>query len=180
MRTINIGEKKINVPVDFLTSELRHISRNEFFDITGINAITSPGAELCFEENEKIPIKGILPDGSSYSALIHSAGLVAFIVMKAHAMNIRTKSKDAYDIWFCLANYTGNIKGIAESFKPHVKKNSVRAALSLLAGYFGTIDARGPLDVAKEDDSTDSDYREFLQQDAYQRVQALLDNIGLE
>jgi hypothetical protein len=48
----------------------------------------------------------------------------------------------------------------------------------LLAKYFSTVDERGPLDVVKEDDSTESDYRAFLQQDAYQRVQALLESIG--
>jgi len=72
-----------------------------------------------------------LPDGSRYSTVIKSAGLVALIVMKAHAMNIRKKSIDAYDIWFCLANYPGKIESIAKAFKPHVGKNSVKTALAL-------------------------------------------------
>jgi hypothetical protein len=57
--------------------------RNEFYDITGIHAITSPGCELSFEANEKITLKGNLPDGSPYSTVIKSAGIVALIVMKA-------------------------------------------------------------------------------------------------
>ena len=100
--------------------------------------------------------------------------------MKAHAMNIRKKSKDAYDIWFCLANYPGNIESIAKAFKPHVRKNSVKTALALLSENFKSTDDKGPMDVVKEDGSTDSDYRMFLLQDAFQRVQALLNRIGLD
>jgi Nucleotidyl transferase AbiEii toxin, Type IV TA system len=176
-KKIDVDGKPISVPVDFLTSEQRYIPRNEFFDITGIHAITSPGCELSFEVNEKITLDGNLPDGSRYSTVIKSAGIVALIVMKAHAMKIRNKSKDAYDIWFCLSNYPGNIKGIAKAFKPHVEKNSVKIALALLSENFKSIDDRGPKDVVKEDGSTDPNYKMFLQQDSFQRVQALLNYI---
>lgn len=167
----------IVVPVDFLTSEQRYIPQNEFLDITGIHAITSPGCELSFEVNEKIPLDGTLPDGTHYSTVIKSAGIVALIVMKAHAMYIRNKSKDAYDIWFCLANYPETIESIAKAFKQHVGKNSVKTALALLSENFKSIDDKGPRDVVKEHGSTDLDYRMFLQQDSFQRVQALLNYI---
>ena len=176
-KKLDIDDVPIVVPVDFLTSEQRYIPKNEFFDITGIHAITSPGAELSFEVNEKITLDGNLPDGSHYSTVIKSAGIVALIVMKAHAMDIRDKSKDAYDIWFCLANYPGKIESIAKAFKQHVGKNSVKTALALLSENFKSIDDKGPKDVVKEDGSTDPDYRMFLQQDAFQRVQALLNYI---
>ena len=176
-KNLNIDGVPIVVPVDFLTSEQRFIPKNEFFDITGIHAITSPGAELSFEVNEKITLDGNLPDGSHYSTAIKSAGIVALIVMKAHAMNIRKKSKDAYDIWFCLANYPGNVESIAKDFKQHVEKSSVKTAVALLSGNFKSFGDRGPKDVVKEDGTTDPDYRMFLQQDAFQRVQALLNYI---
>ena len=179
-KKIDINGKTVIVPVNFLTSEQRYIPKNEFFDITGIHPITSPGCELSFEVNEKISLSGNLPDGSHYSTVIKSAGIVALIVMKAHAMNIRKKSKDAYDIWFCLANYPGNIESVAEEFIPHIGKNSVKTALSLLSENFKSIDDRGPKDVVREDGSTDLDYTMFLQQDAFQRVQALLNYIRNE
>lgn len=180
VKKIDIDGKPIDVPVDFLASEQRYIPQNEFFDITGIQAISSPGCELSFEVHEKIALDGDLPDGSHYSTIIKSAGIVALIVMKAHAMNIRKKSKDAYDIWFCLANYPGNIEIVAKAFKPHVGKNSVKIALALLSENFKSIDDRGPTDVIKEDGSSDSEYRMFLQQDSFQRVQALLNYIGVD
>ena len=166
--------------MDFLTSEKKYIPRNEFLDITGIHAIPSPGSELSFEVSEEISLEGNLPDGSHYSTVIKSAGITALIVMKAHAMNIREKTKDAYDIWFCLANYPGNIESIAKAFKPHIGKNSVKIALALLSEHFRSIDDKGPQDVVKEDGSTDADYRMFLQQDSFQRVQALLNCIGFD
>jgi|WetSurMetagenome_2_1015567.scaffolds.fasta_scaffold192511_1 hypothetical protein len=179
-KKIEIDGKPTVVPVDFFTSEQRYIPKNEFYDITGIHAITSPGCELSFEANEKITLKGNLPDGSPYSTVIKSAGIVALIVMKAHAMSIRNKSKDAYDIWFCLANYPGNIDSIAKAFIPHIGKNSVKTALALLSQYFKSADDKGPMDVVKEDGSIDSDYRMFLQQDSFQRVQALLNRVALD
>lgn len=179
-KKIDIDGKSIVVPVDFLTSEQRYISRNEFLDITGIHPITSPGCEISFEVNEEISLDGNLPDGSYYSTVIKSAGIAALIVMKAHAMNIREKTKDAYDIWFCLANYPRSTESIANALNPHVGKNSVKTALALLSKHFGSIEDRGPKDVVKEDGSTDSDYRLFLQQDSFQRVQALLNCIGFD
>jgi hypothetical protein len=179
-KTINVDGLPISVPVDFLTSEQRYIPRNEFFDITGINAITSPGCELCFDIQEKVKLNGKLPDGSSYSTEIKSAGIAELIVMKAHAMSIRSKSKDAYDIWFCLANYPDSIGNIAKLFNPHLEKNSMKVALALLAKYFGSIDDKGPKDVVKEDGTIDPDYRAFLLQDSFQRVQALLKCLEVE
>jgi hypothetical protein len=176
-KKIDIDGNPIVVPVDFLVSEQRYIPRNEFFDITGVDAISSPGCELSFEVNETITLDGSLPDGSHYSTVIKSAGIVALIVMKAHAMNIRKKTKDAYDIWFCLANYPGNIESIAKAFKPHVGKTSVIKALAILSENFKSIDDRGPMDVVKEDGSSDPEYRMFLQQDSFQRVQALFNFI---
>lgn len=130
IKKIDIDRKPIVVPLDFLASEQRYILKNKFFDITGIHAISSPGCELSFEVHEEITFYGNLPDGSHYSTVIKSAGIVALIVMKAHAMNIRKKSKDAYDIWFCLANYPKSMESIAKAFKPHVGKNCVKTALS--------------------------------------------------
>ncbi len=179
-KELNIDGRQIVVPVDFLTSEQGCIPRNEFFDITGIHAITSPGCELSFEVNQVVNLEGNLPDGSHYSTVIKSAGVAALIVMKAHAMDIRDKTKDAYDIWFCLSNYPRNIQSIANEFKTHAGKNCVKKTLTLLSAHFGSINNKGPKDVAREDGSTDPDYRMFLQQDAYQRVQALLNCIGID
>ena len=174
IRQIKIDGQSINVPVDFFTSEQNYIPRNEFLDITGISAITAPGCEIGFDVNETISLSGVLPNGKQYSTEIKSAGVVALIVMKALAMGIRAKTKDAYDIWFCLANHPGGIDVVVQAFLPHIEKSSVKTALSLLAGYFGSINARGPMDVVKEEGTTDPDYREFIQQDAFQLVQALL------
>jgi hypothetical protein len=180
MRQIIIDEQLINVPVDFFTSEQSYIPRNDFIDITGISAIAAPGCELGFDVNKKVRVEGVLPNGKQYSTEIKSAGIVALIVMKAHAMNIRSKTKDAYDIWFCLANNPGGVDIVAQEFLPQLKKGSVKNALTLLSRYFGSIEARGPTDIVSEEGTTDPDYRAFLRQDAFQRVQALLKSLDFE
>lgn len=180
IRKIYIEGQPINVPVDFLSSEYRYIPENEFYDITGISTITAPGCEVSFDVNEKIALSGILPSGAQYETEIKSAGVVALIVMKAHAMKIRSKTKDAYDIWFCLANHPDSDDGLAKAFKPHLEKTSVETALVLLSEYFTSIEARGPTDVVKEHGTTDSDYQAFLKQDSFQRVQELLTSLEIK
>jgi len=177
IRKIYIEGQPINVPVDFLSSEYRYVPENEFLDITGISTITAPGCEISFDANEKVTLSGILPNGARYETEIKSAGIVALIVMKAHAMKIRSKTKDAYDIWFCLANHPDGVDGVAKAFKPHLEKTSVETSLVLLSEYFASIDARGPSDVVKEDGTTDTDYQAFLKQDSFQRVKALLTSL---
>ena len=179
IRQIKIDGQSINVPVDFFTSEQSYIPRNEFFDITGISAIAAPGCEIGFDANETIKLSGVLPNGKQYSTEIKSAGVVALIVMKALAMGIRAKTKDAYDIWFCLANHPGGLNDVVQAFLPHIEKGGVKTALSLLSRYFGSINARGPMDVVKEEGTTAPDYRAFIQQDAFQRVQELLRGLGI-
>lgn len=178
MKKVNVDGQSINVPVDFFTCEPIHMPRNEFLDITGINAISAPGCELSFEIYENVHIEGALPNGKQYSTEIKTAGVVALIVMKAHAMNMRSKRKDAYDIWFCLANYPGGVDAVARAFMPHLKNNTVKTALSFLSEHFGSTNARGPMNVVVEEGTTDTDYREFLQQDAFQRVQALIGKLA--
>ena len=56
----------------------------------------------------------------------------------------------------------------------------MKVALALLAKYFGSIDDKGPKDVVKEDGAIDPDYRAFLLQDSFQRVQALLKCLEVE
>ncbi len=180
IRKIHIDGQPISVPVDFLTSEHRHIPRNEFLDLTGISTITAPGCELSFDVNEKVRLSGTLPNGEHYSTEIKSAGIMPLIVMKALAMNIRSKAKDAYDIWFCLANYPGDINALGEAFKRQSEEDSVKTALALLSRYFESIHTRGPTDVVKGEGTTDPEYQAFLQQDSFQRVQALLKDIDFE
>ena len=177
-RTIDIEGKEIDVPVDFLTGEHGHMPRIEFHEITGIEAITAPGCDLTFDLFTKVRIEGRLPDGMEYATEIKSASIVAFVVMKAHALELRDKSKDAYDIWFCLANYPMDRRVLASEFKPHLENHSVKVALNLLAKHFDSVDADGPESVAKEEGTLDPEYRTFIKQDAYQRVKDLLGRLN--
>ena len=180
LRQIMIDTQRINVPVDFFTSEHNFISKNEFLDITGISAMAAPGCELGFNANRSVRVEGVLPNGKPYWTEIKSSGMMALIVMKAHAMNIRNKTKDAYDIWFCIANHPDGVDSVAQEFIPQLQKASVKSALTLLSVYFESIKARGPTDVVSEEGTTDPDYMEFLRQDAFQRVQALLKRLDFE
>jgi hypothetical protein len=69
--------------------------------------------------------------------------------MKAYAMIERTKSKDAYDLNFCLENYPGGIPALAKEFAAVIEDPPVRAILTKLAGKFRDEDDSGPRDVVE-------------------------------
>ena len=179
IRSIKIKGQEIDVPVDFLIGEHGFIPANVMFDITGVRLIPAPGSDLAFDAYENVKLEGNLENGSRYSAVIKTAAIVSFLVMKAHALHIRKKTKDAYDIWFCLANHPDGIEAIATAFESHLDRNSVKIAFNIMAEYFSDVKAKGPEMVIEEDGTKDLEYREFLRQDAYQRVNALLRRLNL-
>jgi hypothetical protein len=82
--------------------------------------------------------------------------------------------------WVPIMMIPDGVDIVAQEFLPHLKKASVKNALTLLSRYFKSIQARGPTDVVSEEGTTDQDYKEFLRQDAFQRVQALLKSLDFE
>ena len=93
--------------------------------------------------------------------------------MKSVALNSRVKEKDAYDIWFILANYPGGVDAVASEFEAVVDHGLVLEAVGVLQAKFASPEHLGPVSVAGflELDGEEAD---LVKRDTYERAQALL------
>ena len=96
--------------------------------------------------------------------------------MKSSALDTRIKQKDAYDIWFVLANYHGGVDSVVEEFAPFADHGLVREAVGILMQKFESPDHFGPSSVAEFLEQSGEE-AELTRRDAYERVHALVEGL---
>ncbi len=180
-RTVVVNNKEIDVEVDLLSGEYAGTSKSHRHQsIQDIKARKARGCELAFDLASEVTISGHLPNGGKDTVKVRVASIVPFIVMKGMAIYDRLKEKDAYDIYFCLKNYPGGLDTLVEEFRPHASNGLVKEALGKIAGKFATYDSVGPVHVADFLEIVDSEDRERVQRDAYERVSYLVGKLVTE
>ena len=120
------------------------------------------------------PVDIQLPENPEHS--ISVASIPAFFAMKAVALESREelkKTKDAYDIVYCLRNYEGGVEAIANEYREVLANPLVASGLALLAALFSTVEAIGPVAYARG--AEDSEQAGLLAREAHERVQELLE-----
>ncbi|MBD2181888.1 hypothetical protein H6S82_00280 [Planktothrix sp. FACHB-1355] len=179
-RTVTVNDREIVVQVDFLAGEYEGSAKSHRTqEIQDIRARKARGCDLAFELFTEVRISGTLPGGGIDSASLRVASIVPFLVMKGMALYDRLKEKDAWDIYFCLYNYPGGLDALVEEFKPHITRGLVREGLSKIAEKFASPSHIGPVFVSDFEELSDPVEREFLQRDAYERVNYLLTQLGI-
>jgi len=131
------------------------------------------GADLLFDETVEREVEGQLPSGAIDRVTVKVAGVVPYIVMKSAALATRIKEKDAYDIWYTLANYPGGNDAILVEFLPFADHGLVCEMISVLDSKFASPEHFGPDSVAVFLELSGED-AEVIKRDAFERVQALL------
>jgi hypothetical protein len=130
-----------------------------------------------FDNPEEMTIEGDLPGGAKDAVNLRIASIVPFLIMKAMALHDRIKEKDAWDIYYCIQNYPGGIDALAEEFKPHIEQGLVKEGLEKIAGKFASEKHTGPKFVADFEELDDTEEREILERDAYEKVKYLLEKL---
>lgn len=173
-------DQKVSVQVDLLSGQyggtkkgLRHQR------MQGIFARKAIGCDLAFEESIEVTVEGELPGGGKNSVKVCVASIVTFLVMKGMALTDRLKEKDAWDIYYCVKNYPGGLDSLANEFKPHTRNALVREGLEKISIQFASEGHIGSKFVADFEEATDPEERAFLQRDAYERVNYLLERLGI-
>ena len=180
-RNVKVGDHEVKVQVDLLAGEYEGTSKDHRHQkVQGVHARKVRGCDLAFEMSEEIRIEGTLPGGAHDAVTVRVASIVPFFVMKGMAMETRMKEKDAWDIYYCLLNYPGGIEALSEEFKPHMHHGLVKEGLQKIAGKFSSAKAFGPKSVADFEEIDDPDEQERIQRDAYERVNALLNKLGIK
>lgn len=108
-----------------------------------INALR--GIDLAFEASEVITIEGRMPDGSVNQVTARLVAPEAYILIKAIALEERTKNKDAYDIAFVLNHYQPSLADLARKVHGISRTGIGKEALKLLRAKFHAFDSVGPV-----------------------------------
>ncbi len=170
-----------SVQVDFLAGEYGGSGRSRRTQkALDMQPRKARGCDLVFLiEPANVSVKGKLPDGALDEVQVQVASVVPFLVMKGIALEDRRKAKDAYDIYFILHNYPGGVEAVVKAFKPHLKLTLVMEGLKKIAGKFTTLDHVGPRDVAEFDEALDEEDRNIRRRDAFEKVNFLLQQLGI-
>ncbi len=91
----------------------------------------------------------------------------------------RRKGKDAYDIYFVIQNYPGGLEEVVKAFELYLKMPLVQEGLRKIAAKFASIDHVGPRDATDFVDTQDREQHALLQRDAYEKVNYLLNRLGI-
>lgn len=137
------------------------------------------GCDIAFTDPESVMIEGELPKGGKDTVRIKIASIESFLCMKGMALDSRFKEKDAWDIYFCVREFPGGLDSLVERLRPKMKHGLMREAFEKIASHFASPGHRGPKHVADFEDLHDDEERASFQRDAFERIQYLLDRLGV-
>lgn len=180
-RDVPFGGSVIKVQVDLLSGEYEGTGRKHRTQVVqGIKARKARGCDLAFEMVSEVSVTGEIPGGGLDSVTIRVASILPFMVMKGMALADRLKEKDAWDIYYCLLAYPGGIDALAKEFRPYLSHGLVQEGLKKIAMHFSSLKAIGPKFVTDFEEAHDPEEVDRIVRDAFERVHAFLNTLGLE
>jgi len=181
-RTVTASDgRNVTVEVDLLAGEYGGTSRSHRTQpLQDVRARKARGCDLVFDHFRSLKVSANMPDGARNEVNIKIADIIPFLVMKGMALWERYKEKDAYDIYFTLLHYHGGIDELVKIFKPLKSNKLLREGLGKIRAKFKNLDAPGPIWLINFEDVDEEEERERLKRDAYERVNAFLDALGIE
>ncbi len=181
-RTVKTSGTEIRVEVDLLGGEYGGTGKTHRTQRVqqDLRVRKARGADLAFNDPIEITVKGELPEGGEDSVTLSVASIVPFLIMKGMALEDRLKEKDSWDIYYCVLNYPDGLDRLVEEFRTYIRSALVREGLEKIAKHFASIENVGPTHVANFQEVTDGEERERLRRDAYERINYLLEALGIK
>ena len=141
-------------------------------------ALIADGLQLVERDRRKIRISGRTIRGEQVEREIWICGPASFVVLKARAIHLREKPKDAFDLHYILVNFEGGVDAIATELRSLLDDLDAVESLRFLRQAYGSIDGIGPSRAAyflygERDRYTSEDY-DTLAASAYAFVTRLL------
>ncbi|MBC8373038.1 MAG: hypothetical protein ISS69_18585 [Phycisphaerae bacterium] len=163
------------VRVDLLCGEYAGESQGSTHEmIQGMAVWKARGLDLAAWFHTKVRVSGTLPDGGRNEVTVTVPTIPAFLCMKGILLVDRKKEKDAYDVYFCVANFPDGLKALSSEFQPMLSNNLVQEGLRNLRAKFSTIEDIGPVWAARVAVEAGAG-EEFARRDAFEQVNRLLD-----
>lgn len=165
----------IEVDIDFLMPERAQVERRSPPFIENFAVIRGSGTALTLEYCQLSHITGRMPNGAKNKVAISVASIPALLVIKGFALGNRLKEKDAYDIYYCVRNYSGGPGKLARDCMPLMQHRDAMRGYSFIEQKFASIDSYGPTSVsnfAKSSRSLQCRTSEQWKQDAFGQIDA--------
>lgn len=179
-RDVQMDDHTVTVQVDFLAGEYEGTGKKHRTQkVQDMSPRKTRGMDLAFEMPLKVTIRGTLPGGGEDIAEINVASVASFLVMKGMALKFRLKEKDAWDIYYCLRYYPGGNDKLVHEFQPLLNHGLVKEGLRYIAEKFSSPSAVGPIHVANFEELVDPSERDLIQRDAFERINQLLNKLGI-
>jgi hypothetical protein len=172
----------ISILIDLLMPREAKVEKNKPPLLANFAVQRADGAGIAMHNFVDVQINGKMPDGRPNSLSLRVASIPALLVMKGYALTGRDKKKDAYDIYFSIKNFAGGAEALATQSLPLLNDAISRKGFENIASKFKNEKDFGPVTVKifladsgfLGDMTTDQ-----VQTDAYRRVRAWLDALGL-
>ena len=172
----------IEIIVDFLMPRHAEIVRNVPPLIRDFAVQRADGADLALRFCQMEEIAGPMPAGGYNSVQVAVCSIPALLAMKGHAIDGRHKTKDAYDIYYCIRNYPDGPDALAAECRPLLDHPSGRQGFEHIASKFNELGGYGPSSVrqfVEDTDILDGQTPEQWQWDAFGQVDMWLQALGL-
>lgn len=145
-----IKDTSFQVKVDLITGEFPAIAaEGTHLQIQEMAVWKARGVDLAFAFQQEVSIEGVLPDGGHNKIIARMPMIAAYLCIKAITLSERKKEKDAYDICFCIENYTGGYKALAEEFRGKLENSLIAEGIAILREKFARLDSIGPVWAAQ-------------------------------
>lgn len=155
------------IKIDLVTGQYVSKHKQDSILVDEIRISALRGIDLAFEAFEVIAIEGRMPDGSINQVTARLVAPEAYILIKAVALDERTKDKDAYDVAFVLKHYQPSLADLAKKVRAISRAGIGKDALELLRTKFRTIDSVGPVWAGRAAATAGEDPEQF-QRAAYE------------
>lgn len=174
------GGDSVVVEVNFLSGEYGGTGTSHRTQkVQDLRARKARGCDLAFENFITVEMEAILPEGGIDRVACKVAAIVPFIVMKGMALADRMKEKDAWDIYYCLTHHPGGLDRLVEEFRIYIDNGLVREGLTKISEKFASPEHVGPKHVADFEAISDTEEREARQRDVFERINFLLEKLGI-
>ena len=171
------GERPVRVDIDFLAPDWK-LKKNKPKLLEGFRVLQFPACAAAFRNPVSIEFSGQMVSGAQNHVEMMVASTADFLIMKAHALALRDKPKDAYDICHCLDNYPGGMAALSTDWAERKDDVLVVASIVHLRSKFASIEHFGPQALAEFHGYTDDSERALHARRGYELVQEFLRQMG--
>ena len=167
-------EPPVVVELEFLASSEVKLQRNHPKLVDDFRVLQFPACAAAFESPVDTEIKGQMISGAENSVRLLVASLSDFIIMKAHAIGVRDKPKDVYDLCYCLDAYPCGIVALGDDWRKRKGTWLVGQAAEILNDKFKTVDHYGPRQLVIFHGASDTGEDAIYARRAYELVETLI------